>query len=213
VEVSSAPPDLVNKLGLIGNVKVLRDLKHTLFVLRSDSSQDPLVPCPETGEPFTNGPFGSLLSLRTTRSFSMLRTELESTEVLEQVHRFRRRLALSQFFDLYEFAQKNPLFFLQQELDRTEEPLRYTTSKRAPRLDSLVLNRIVDLMFPNTSYTNKITVAAGENSRPMQEERRRAAAVHKVQDWRRNGKPWSAVIKRFGRGVLLLLPKSLSDEK
>jgi len=47
----------------------------------------------------------------------------------------------------------------------------------------------------------------------MHEEEQRAAAVKKIQDWRRNGKPWSAMVKRFGKGVLLLLPKSLSDEK
>ena len=50
-------------------------------------------------------------------------------------------------------------------------------------------------------------------SRRMHEEGQRTVAVKKFQDWRRNGKPWSAMVKRFGRGFLLLLPKSLSDEK
>ena len=38
IEVSYISPDLVSKLCLIGGVEVLRDLKHTLFLLRSHRS-------------------------------------------------------------------------------------------------------------------------------------------------------------------------------
>ena len=89
---------------------------------------------------------------------------------------------------------------------------RNVTSKHGFRRDSRVLSRVVDLIFPNTTHTNEFTVAAGKESRHMPEKGQRAAAVKKIQDWR-NGKPWSTMVKRFGRGVLLLLPKSLSDEK
>ena len=69
-------------------------------------------------------------------------------------------------------------------------------------------------MFPNTAHTNEENrVTASEKIRQKHEEGQRAAAHKKVQDWRRNGKSWFAMVKRFGRGVLLLLPKGLSDEK
>ena len=125
----------------------------------------------------------------------MLRNELEVTEIGEQLYRYRKRLALTQFFDLYEFAQKNPLFFLQEDSKTIQKSSRNVT-KHGPRRDSRVLSRIVDLMFPNTAHTNEITVAAGNKSRRMPEEGQRAAAVRKIQDWRRNGKPWSAMVKR-----------------
>lgn len=77
----------------------------------------------------------------------------------------------------------------------------------------MFMDRIVDLMFPNTAQTKVDTVTAGEKIRQIHEERHRAAARKKIHDWRRNGKPWFAMVKRFGEGILLLLPKSLSDEK
>ena len=43
-DVSTIPSDLLGKLGLIGSVEVLRDLKYTLFRLRSYPTQLSLVP-------------------------------------------------------------------------------------------------------------------------------------------------------------------------
>ena len=87
------------------------------------------------------------------------------------------------------------------------------TSKQAPRLSSQVLNRVANLMFLNTAHVKESIVTAGGAAGRVHEERHRKAAMKKIQDWRRNGKPWSAMIRRFGTGVLLLLPKNLSDEK
>lgn len=214
VEISAVPPDLLAKLNLIGGVEVLRDLKHTLFSLRSHPSQDLLVPNHGSGTPCISGSPDMLSSLQTAPLLSLLRTELEVTEVGEQLYRFCKRLALSQFFELYEIAQRKPLsFLLQEDSEMIQESSSNVTSKKAPRLDSRVLNRILDLMFPSTAHTKEDTVTDDGNPRRMHEERQRAAAVKKVQDWRRNGKPWSAMVKRFGKGVLLLLPKSLSDKR
>ena len=87
------------------------------------------------------------------------------------------------------------------------------TSKQAPRLSSQVLNRVANLMFLNTAHMKESIVTAGGVAGRVHEERHRKAAIKKIQDWRRNGKPWSVIIRRFGIGVLLLLPKNLSDEK
>ena len=68
-------------------------------------------------------------------------------------------------------------------------------------------------MFPYTAYRNEAATSAGPRSREMHEKLlQRAAAVKKVQGWRWGGKRWSAIVKRFGKGILLLLPKSLPDE-
>ncbi|KAI4198215.1 MAG: hypothetical protein LQ346_002819 [Caloplaca aetnensis] len=220
-DVSTIPSDLFNKLGLIASVEVLRDLKHTLFRLRSYSCQVSLVPnrridtlCTSASNNTlcTSASNNTLRSLQTAQILSMLRNELEGTEIGEQMCRFRKRLALSQFFDLYEFAQNNPLSFLHEDPKTMQTPSRHTSSKQAPRQNSRVLNRIVDLMFPYTAYRSEAMVPAGSKSRQMHEEVQRTAAVKKIQDWRRSGKHWSAIVKRFGQGILLLLPKSLPDE-
>jgi hypothetical protein len=213
VEVSAIQPGLVYKLGLIGGIEVIRDLRQTLFRLRSYSSQDLLIPSCMTSTPYISALFDTPLSLQTAQILSMLRNELEITEIGEQLYRFRKRLAQSRFFEFYEVAQKHPEPFLQATSQTTEGPSRNVMSKQASRLKSRVLNRIVDLMFPDTAYTDEDTVTAEGSFGQMQRQRQRAAAVKRVQDWRRNGKPWSAMIQRFGEGILLLLPKCLSDEK
>jgi hypothetical protein len=211
-DVSTIPSDLFNKLGLIASVEVLRDLKHILFRLRSYPCQVSLVPNRRIDTLCTSASNNTLRSLQTAQILSMLRNELEVTEIGEQMCRFRKRLALSQFFDLYEFAQNNPLSFLHEDPKTMQTPSRHISSKQAPRQNSRVLNRIVDLMFPYTAYRSEATVPAGSKSRQMHEEVQRTAAVKKIQDWRRSGKHWSAIVKRFGQGILLLLPKSLPDE-
>ena len=212
-EVSCISPDLVSKLCLIGGVEVLRDLKHTLFLLRRRRSQDLLTPSYVAGAPSISASFDRLLSLRTAQIVSILRNELDVTEIGEQLYRFRKRLAQSRFFEFYVMAQKYPELFLETNPETTETLSRNLMSKQASRPKSRVFNRVVDLMFPNTAHTDEDTVATEGSFGQMQRKRQRDQAAKKVHDWRRNGRPWSAMIQRFGDGVLLLLPKSLSDEK
>jgi hypothetical protein len=37
--------------------------------------------------------------------------------------------------------------------------------------------------------------------------------IAKIQMWRKSGRKWAYIIQRFGYGILLLLPPSLSDEE
>ena len=213
VEVPAIPPELVRKLGLVGGMDVLRDLRHTLSHLRSHRSQDLLIPSCVTGAPSISASFDRLLSLRTAQIVSMLRNELDITEIGEQLFRFRKRLAQSRFFEFYVMAQKHRELFLQANPETTETLSRNVMSKQASRPKSRVFNRVVDLMFPDTAHTDEDTVATEGSFGQMQRKRQRDQAAKKVHDWRRNGKPWFAMIQRFGKGVLLLLPRNLSDEK
>ena len=161
MEVSCISPDLVSKLCLIGGVEVLRDLKHTLFLLRSYRSQDLLIPSCITDTPGISASFDKLLSLRTTQIVSILRNELDVTEIGEQLYKFRKRLAQSRFFELYEMAQKYPELFLKTNLETTEKGSRGMTFIQVSRLKSRVLDRIVDLIFPDLVYADDNTVTEG----------------------------------------------------
>ena len=135
VKVPTTQSSLVSKLSLIGGVEVLRDLRHTLLHLSPHSSHNSLVPNQDTGLPSTSGPLDKLLSLRSTQVLSILRTELEASEAGEQLHRFRKRIALSSFFEFYEGAQDNALSFLHRDLTMRELS-HNITSNQSPRLKS-----------------------------------------------------------------------------
>jgi hypothetical protein len=45
------------------------------------------------------------------------------------------------------------------------------------------------------------------------EEKVRQSANQMVEDWRRGGKPWSEIIRRFDYGILLFIPSELTDER
>ena len=207
LEVSALPCDLVSKVSRIGGVEVLKDSRETLFHLRTHPGRNSLS---------SNDMMAALDTSRlllAARALSILRVELEVTEMGEQLHRFRKRIAVSRLFDLYELLQANPSLILPLDPETMGETSPDVTSKQASRLSSQVLNRVVDLMFLNTAHVKESLAAASDVAGRMHEERHRKAALKKIQDWRRNGKPWSVMIRRFGTGVLPLLPKNLSDEK
>ena len=191
----------------------MRDLKQALFRLRSHGSQDLLITSCVTSAPYNSAAFDTPSSLETAQMLTMLRNELELSEIGEQLHKFRKRLAQSRFLDFYLLAQKHPESFLQANAETTEGPSRNGMTKQGFGMKSRVLNRIVDLMFPDTAHADADTVAADGSFGQIQRRQQRRATVKKVSDWRRNAKPWSAMVQRFGEGILLLLPKSLSEEK
>ena len=139
------------------------------------------------------------------RALSNLRDELEVTELGEQLCRFRKRIALSRFYDFYDKAQANPSAFLPQDPRTVRETSILSsnngTLKQAPRLSSVVLSHIVDLMFPNTVPTHEEVMTASDEAQRTLTERQRKTAARKVEDWRKIGKPWSAMIRRFGEGI------------
>ena len=93
VGVPAIPLKLVRKLGFVGGINILRDLRHILSYLRSYRSQDLLILSYITSIPSISALFDRLLLLRTAQIVSMLRNELDITEIGEQLFRFRKRLA------------------------------------------------------------------------------------------------------------------------
>jgi len=69
-----------------------------------------------------------------------------------------------------------------------------------------IQNSFVDLLFPETVTTCRSLTTEDKAKQELQ----RKAAVQKIQNWWKCGKPWS---KRFGKGILLMLPKDISDVK
>lgn len=93
VEVPAIPPQVIRKLGLVGGIDILRDLRYTLAYLRSHRSRDLLISSCIIGTPSISASFDRLLPLRIAQIFSMLRNELDASEIGEQLFRFRKRLA------------------------------------------------------------------------------------------------------------------------
>ena len=160
IKVSYISPDLVSKLCLIGGVEVLRDLKQTLSLLRSYRSQDQLILRRMTDAPSISASFDMLSLYRTFQIVSILRNELDVVRIGEQLYRFRKRLAQSRFFEFYQIAQNYPELFLKTSLETTGKGYQSTTSSQVSRLRSRVLNRIVDLTFPDIVYTDDDTVTS-----------------------------------------------------
>jgi uncharacterized protein YukE len=168
---------------------------------------------------------------RSARALQDLKQELEITDAGEQLFRLRKRVALAQFYDVYTNAQANPRTFLSKGRDaklsvdtltaigkrkrkrKRKSSFGGDSGGRRHRLSTLVQNRIIDVMFPDTLVGDAHVSIEEELADRAETAAKRKAAGQKLQNWRANGKPWSALINRFGWGMLLLLPKDLSDEK
>lgn len=73
---------------------------------------------------------------------------------------------------------------------------------------SVVQHRFADLIFCRAANHGGISSVRPLDSND--DAKRRSA---KIQMWRKSGKKWAQIIQRFGYGILLLLPSSLSDEE
>jgi len=214
---------LWDKAGRAGREKVMReaiyDMIRTLRVGVMRERQDFNSETQKT----TNPHLRSVL-LQVPKGFSnfqALRQELEMSSVGEQLYRLRRRVALAQFYNDYTNAQADPHGFLYPNQNE-ELSMQYLTAtrkrkrgakKHGNRLATLVHNRIVDLMFPSLVLSDKDIESEGAEAVGEERVQKRKVASQKVKNWRANGRPWSALVKRFDWGILLLLPTDLSDQK
>ncbi|ERF68058.1 hypothetical protein EPUS_09458 [Endocarpon pusillum Z07020] len=228
-------PDILgnmwDKAGRAGRVEVMREVLYDMIsALRArqkyEAPRPSLIPHGIAPSCFQGEVGFSGLAGR----FQALREELEISNAGEQLYRLRRRVALAQFYNDYTHAQADPYAFLYPErneelslesLKPTRKRKRTSWSnvakRRRVRLSTLIHNRVVDLMFPGLILSDEnIDTEEGrtEEDRAERAEKvaKRQAASQKVQNWRANGKPWSALTRRFDWGILLLLPTDLLDQ-
>ena len=123
---------------------------------------------------------------------------IESSIFGEKISRIKKRVALVHFYHAYTLAQDNPKTFLSWCDDRR---VQATCILPKGGIKSIVQQRFADLIFSRSE---------GNGRRPSDEANRRTA---KIQMWRKSGKKWAQIIQRFGYGILLLLPSTLSDEE
>ena len=97
VEASALPHDVVSRVSRTGGIEVLKELRETLFRLRAHSGRGLQDPSPKTATLCNRGPLDTSRSFQVAHTLSLLRVELEVTEVGEQLCRFCRRIALSAF--------------------------------------------------------------------------------------------------------------------
>lgn len=195
-------------------MNVMREVVYDMIVaLRVRGVAEEQQLNPQTPKVMKDHPQGTLLPApRMDYSFRALGTELETSSAGEQLYRLRRRAALAQFFDYYTRAQADPHAFLYPERKRKRTSSK-DTKKYGNSLSTLVHSHIVDLMYPDLVLSDENHESEKARAKQAEKVSKRAAASQKIKNWRANGKPWAALIKRFGWGILLLLPTDLVDQK
>jgi hypothetical protein len=216
---------LWDKARRAGRLNVMREVVYDIIVaLRDRGVAEGQQLNPQTPKVMKDHPQSTLLPApRMDYSFRALRTELEMSSAGEQLYKLRRRVALAQFFDVYTRAQADPHAFLYPEQNKEllkssararkrKRPSPKGAKKYGNRLSTLVHNRIVDLMYPSLVLSDE-NLESEARAKQAEKVSEREAASQKVKNWRANAKPWSALIKRFDWGILLLLPTDFLDQK
>ncbi|KAK3166774.1 hypothetical protein OEA41_009899 [Lepraria neglecta] len=131
---------------------------------------------------------------------------IESSIFGEQNSRIKKRIALAHFYHAYTLAQDNPKTFLSWCDDQRVQG-GWMLPKGGNK--AVVQQRFADLIFSRAENHGGMPSAGGSLDNGDDAKRRTA----KIQMWRKSGKKWAQIIQRFGYGILLLLPSSLSDEE
>lgn len=195
---------ILEKVDRIGEIDVLEGLRDTISDLRTGADGDGL--CSHEGinqiipKHLENQP-------ASTQKLWLLKEELNLNELDKQIHRFRKRLGLAEFFNTYvvcalRYVETKRTAATEQVAKklRRGHAVKTNPGARNSYRDRSVLSHFVDLLFPNTTVGGK-----GELTR--------RAATRKIQSWRKTGKLWAHLIARFGKGILLLMPKEILDEE
>jgi hypothetical protein len=66
-------------------------------------------------------------------------------------------------------------------------------------------------MFPSLILSHQTAETDEGKAERAERAVKRNATSQRVKNWRANGEPWCALVKRFGVGILLLLPSDLLD--
>ncbi len=153
--------------------------------------------------------FSSVTQLTDMSHFMRLVVDLglviESSLFGEQMSRIRKRIALAHFYHAYTLAQDNPAVFLAW-CDNQRVQCDSMLPKGGHK--SVVQHRFAELTF---SWAENHGGIPSPSSLDRGDDLKKR--MTKIQTWRKSGKKWAQIIQRFGYGILLLLPYSLSDEE
>ncbi|KAL8781975.1 MAG: hypothetical protein Q9213_005759 [Squamulea squamosa] len=131
---------------------------------------------------------------------------IESSIFGEQNSRIRKRIALAHFYHAYTLAQDNSKTFLSW---CNEQQVQGSWILPKGGNKSIVQQRFADLIFSRLENHDGAPSPGGRLDNGHDSNWRTA----KIQMWRKSGKKWAQLIQRFGYGILLLLPSTLSDEE
>jgi hypothetical protein len=203
---------ILEKVERIGEIDVLEGLRDTISDLRTGADGDGLCSHEGINQIIPNHLENQPVS---TQKLWLLKEELNLNELDKQIHRFRKRLGLAEFFSTYDvcalrYAETKRTAATEQVAKKLRRGYDVKTNlgARNSYRDRSVLSHFVDLLFPNTIVSGK-----GERVGQKKGKLTRRAATRKIQNWRKTGKPWAHLIARFGKGILLLMPKEISDEE
>lgn len=140
VKVAELPDDILSQVNRIGDVEVLQELRHTFVRLPTLAGQKSSTLTHEDRALSSRSSPNTPRLFQLSQVLSSFREELEVSEVGEQLCRFRKKIALSRFYDFYVKAQECPHYFLSQKPDmmrnKRGRSSRYVVCKRALGLQS-----------------------------------------------------------------------------
>jgi hypothetical protein len=203
---------ILEKVDRIGEIDVLEGLRDTISDLRTGADGDGLCSHGGINQIIPNHLENQPAS---TQKLWLLKEELNLNGLDGRIHRFRKRLGLAEFFDTYvvcalRYVETKRTAATEQVAKnlRRRRDVKTNPGARNSHPDRSVLSHFVDLLFPNTTVSGK-----GKRVGRKKGELTRKAATRKIQNWRKTGKLWAHLMARFGKGILLLMPKEISDEE
>lgn len=203
---------ILEKVDSIGEISVLEGLRDTISDLRTGADGDGLCSHEEINQII---PHHLENQPDSTQKLWLLKEELNLNELDKQIHRFRKRLGLAEFFNTYvvcalRYVETKRTAATEQvgKNLRRGHDVKTNPGARNSHHHRSVLSHFVDLLFPNATVSGK-----GKRVGRKEGDLTRRAATQKIQNWRKTGKFWAHLIARFGKGILLLMPKEISDEE
>ncbi|KFZ18895.1 hypothetical protein V501_00950 [Pseudogymnoascus sp. VKM F-4519 (FW-2642)] len=190
------PSDLRAKAQMIGNIETLGDAWHFFNYMGSQSlfaEQDTLDDVPSTSS--------SDQRLRNLKDgIITLENASKSIKSMEIVSRVKKRVYLAQVAGKY----------MEETAARKAEPKK-RREKTLHRLS--VKDRYADLLFAETIANNGKQLSKEEGNQLLKgESGSREKAKEKLEYWMSLGEPLAMMAQRYGIGIILLLPKKLTDK-
>lgn len=178
--------DLASKFGQRKNIKDIEDSIATLAASQELGDQTYLLQRSQLTASVDDSATGL------TRLVPAVVQEIQCSD--ESLSRLRHRLALADFFKVYNPAQDDPIPFIDQ-------------ARRV--LPKATLAKISPDSNPPSMVKEIFRAIIVDDSR----QKRNIDYLRKIDNWRRGGSRWHMLIESFGEGILLLAPDALTNSR